>query len=58
MTSVNTLVIALIVLGITMLGLKLLFPNKSMNWYMNRAKIVISIGFLILIIYELLKMKA
>ncbi len=58
MTSVNTLVIALVVLGITMLGLKLLFPNKSMNWYMNRAKIVISIGFLILIIYELLKMKA
>lgn len=58
MTSVNTLVIALVVLGITMLGLKLLFPNKSMNWYMNRAKIVISIGFLILIIYELLKVKA
>lgn len=58
MTSVNTLVIALVVLGITMLGLKLLFPNKSMNWYMNRAKIVISIGFLILIVYELLKMKA
>ncbi len=55
MVSAKTLVITLIIVAVTMLGLKIFFPDRTTEWYISRAKIVISIGFMGLILFEVVR---
>lgn len=57
MISGNSLLIALVIVGVAMLALKLIFPHKSMGWYIRNAKLVIALGFLVLIAAELIRLK-
>ena len=38
-----SIIIALVLIGVIFVVLKLLFPNRSSTWYMNRIKIIASI---------------
>ena len=38
-----SIVIAIALCGVIFIVLKLLFPNRSSTWYMNRIKIIASI---------------
>ncbi|MBP5269010.1 MAG: hypothetical protein J6Z29_10690 [Ruminococcus sp.] len=41
------IIIALVLCGVIFIVLKLIFPNKSSTWYMNRIKIIASIILLV-----------
>lgn len=41
--SVPAIIIAIVLCGVIFVVLKVLFPNRSSTWYMNRIKIIASI---------------
>ena len=41
------IIIAVVLCGVIFVVLKLVFPNRSSNWYLNRIKIIASIILLV-----------
>ena len=46
-SRLHGIIIAVVLCGVIFVVLKLVFPNRSSNWYLNRIKIIASIILLV-----------